>query len=62
MSQKYFSQVMGWILAVVAGGHALRLLYNWPVVINNWSIPMWISGVAVVVTAYLSYQGFRLSK
>ncbi len=62
MSQKYFSQVAGWIFAAIAVGHALRFLYTWSVVINNWSVPMWMSGIAVVITAYLSYQGFRLSK
>lgn len=62
MSQKNFALVTGWVFAAVTVLHALRLLYNWEAVIGGWVVPMWLSGVGVVVAAYLSYHGFRLSK
>ncbi len=62
MSQKNFALVIGWVFAAVTVLHALRLLYNWEAVIGGWVVPMWLSGVGVVVAAYLSYHGFRLSK
>lgn len=62
MSQKTYALVSGWIFAAVSVGHVLRLLYGWEMVVNVWVVPMWVSGVGVVVAAYLSYHGFRFSK
>lgn len=62
MSQKFYALISGWIFGAVAVGHALRLLYSWEVVVNNWVVPMWVSGGGVVVAAYLAYHGFRFSK
>ncbi len=62
MSQKTYALVAGWIFAIAAAGHALRLLYSWNIAIGGWTVPLWFSGVGVVVAIYLSYQGFRLSK
>lgn len=62
LSQRTFNLVMGWILAIIAIIHAVRLFYSWPVVVDNWSVPMWVSGISVFVAAFLSYSAFRLSR
>jgi len=54
MSQKTFSRVAGLIFLLIAVMHALRLAFRWEVVLNGWSVPMWVSAVAIVIAAYLA--------
>jgi len=60
MDQTTFSIVAGLIFAVVALVHLLRILLGWPVVIDDWTVPMWVSWIGLVVTGVLSYSGLRL--
>ena len=57
-SKNYF-----FVLCVVSGviflAHLLRLLSGWTVRIENFSVPIWWSGVALVIMGYLSYESFR---
>jgi hypothetical protein len=32
------------------------------VVVYDIPVPMWVSGIAVVITGYLGYQGIRLAR
>jgi hypothetical protein len=47
------------ILALVAIGHALRLLLGWSVTVDGADVPMWPSVVALVVTAGLAVGLWR---
>ena len=60
MSQKTFSLVAGVFFLVAALGHVLRIISGASVVIQNTSIPMWVSWIAFLVTAYLGYEGITL--
>jgi hypothetical protein len=60
MSKNSFSLLAGAIFLLVAVGHALRLVFKWEVVVAGWQVPMWISGVALVIAGYLAYEGFRI--
>ncbi len=62
MSQTTFSLVAGLIFLQIAVMHVLRLASKWEVVLNGWSVPMWASAVALVITAYLAFEGLRLSR
>ncbi len=62
MSQRTFSLVAGLIFLLIAVMHALRLVFKWEAVLNGWPVPMWISAVALVIAAFLAYEGFRLGK
>ena len=55
MDQKRFNMVAGVIFAAVALLHALRILMGWPVVIGGWTVPMWVSGIGLIVAGGLSY-------
>ena len=50
------------LLALIACGHLLRLLAGWSVVINDKVIPMWPSGLVVLVFGMLSVMIWRESK
>ena len=62
MSQKTFSLVAGLIFLLIAVVHVLRLAFKWEVVLNGWSVPMWVSAVAIVIAAYLAFAGLRLGR
>jgi Mn2+/Fe2+ NRAMP family transporter len=62
MEAKTFSLVAGVIFAVVALAHLVRIVMDWSVIIGDWSIPMWVSWVALIVAGGLSLVGLRLSQ
>ena len=62
MEAKTFSLVAGAIFAVVALAHLARIVMDWSVIIGDWSIPMWVSWVALIVAGGLSLVGLRLSQ
>jgi hypothetical protein len=59
MSQKTFSVVAGLIFFLIAVMHGLRLALKWEVVLNGWPAPMWVSAVAILITAYLAFEGLK---
>ena len=61
MSQKTFLFTTGVIFFIVAIAHLFRLIFKWNAVIAGWTVPIAISGIALVFAAYLSYEGFRLA-
>jgi hypothetical protein len=61
MDQKTFSIVAGAIFAVVALAHLMRIYMDWPIVIGDWSVPMWVSWIALVVAGGLAYLGLRFA-
>jgi len=62
MDAKTFSLVAGIIFAVVALLHLVRIFMDWPVIIGDWSIPMWASWTALIVAGGLSLLGLRLGR
>jgi hypothetical protein len=60
MDQKRFNMLAGVIFAAVALLHALRILMGWPVVIGGWMVPIWVSGIGLVVAGGLSYFAISL--
>jgi hypothetical protein len=62
MSQKTFSLVAGVFFLLIALAHVVRIAFGASVVVVNTSIPMWVSWVAFVVTAYFAYEGIRLAR
>jgi hypothetical protein len=45
MDQKTFSIAAGVIFAVVALFHLVRIYMGWPVMIGDWSVPLWLSWI-----------------
>ena len=42
--------------------HGSRALNGWDIFLGAWLVPMWLSYVLVVLTAYLAYHSFLLKK
>jgi hypothetical protein len=60
MSTKIYLTVTGIIFAIVAILHLLRLIYLWPVQIGTFSMPIWLSCAALLVTSMLFIWAFLL--
>jgi hypothetical protein len=43
---------------VVGIAHLARVVFQWPVLMNGWDVPMWVSVGGVVVPLALSVYGF----
>jgi hypothetical protein len=61
MSEHTFSLTVGIVFLLVAIGHSVRLVFGVPLAIQGVSVPLWASAIAVVVTGFLSYEGFHFA-
>lgn len=62
MNHKTYSQLTGAIFIIIALLHLGRIIWGWSAVIGGWTVPLWASWIALVVGAYLGWQGLRMSK
>ena len=62
MNQKTFTLTAGVVFSIITGLHVLRLLFRWEAVIGGWDVPLWVSWVALLLSGYLAYSAFKLSK
>jgi hypothetical protein len=62
MAQKTFLLIASTTFSLVALAHLSRLVFKWSVLLGGWAVPFWASAVALLVSAFLAYEGFRLSK
>ena len=57
-----YEQVSGTIFAIVSLVQLTRIVLGWPVQIDLFTVPVWISGVAFLGTAGLAYWAFRVAR
>lgn len=62
MDLKNYSLISGIIFLAIALLHAARIVYSWDAVIGGWTVPLWLSWVALVISGYLAYQGLISNK
>ena len=62
MSQRIFLLIAGVVFGLIALAHVLRIVFGWSLTIQDFSVPMWASGIVVVILGYLAYEGFRLAR
>ena len=56
---KPFTSAAAILLLAISVAHVLRLLYGWQVTAVDRIVPMWVSGVAAVVTGVLAVLVWR---
>lgn len=61
LSSKMFYKVAGTVFAIVALLHIGRVLLGWNLILGPYNLPWWLSLVAFVVLAFLSYSAFKLA-
>jgi hypothetical protein len=57
MNHKLYTSVSGMIFILVGLIHLWRIAMGYPLTLGEAIIPVWASWVAVVVTAFMAYQG-----
>jgi len=62
MNTKPYLIISGIVFALIAIGHGLRLGFGWMIKFNVWSVPLWASGVAVVIMFILFVWAFLLAR
>ena len=60
MDRKTFTVTAGVVFSLIAVLHALRLLLGWEAMIGGWSVPMWLSWLALALAGYLAYTAFKV--
>jgi sterol desaturase/sphingolipid hydroxylase (fatty acid hydroxylase superfamily) len=50
------------IFSFIAIGHLIRMFFGWKVMINDIHIPLWVSGIAVIIFVELAYMLWRESQ
>ena len=59
---KPFTIIAVVLLSLISLLHLLRLVLGWEVIVNGMSIPVWLSGIAFVVTAAIALMLWRESR
>ena len=54
-----YAQVSGTFLALLALLQLIRLVLAWPVRVATVDVPVWVSGIALVVAGGLAVWAFR---
>ena len=61
MSRRAYLLVTAVIFSLIALLHLVRIIFGWSVMLASWSMPMWLSWVALIVTGAFAYFGFSLA-
>lgn len=56
-----YELVSGILFTIIALAQLTRTVLGWPVQVDGFSVPVWASGIAFLVTAFLALWAFRSS-
>ncbi|MCE0521515.1 MAG: hypothetical protein LV480_01220 [Methylacidiphilales bacterium] len=62
MKTKAYLIASTFIFTLVAVVHLIRLVLGWPVQLDTWSVPLWVSGLALLVSAGVAVWGMTLMR
>ncbi|MEA1881649.1 MAG: hypothetical protein U9N31_04545 [Candidatus Marinimicrobia bacterium] len=62
MNIKSYITITATVFSAVALLHLMRIISGESVIIGGWNLPITFNWVGMVITAFLAYQEFRLSK
>jgi len=54
-----YELVSGIVFSVIALVQLIRTILGWPVQVDLFTVPVWVSGVAFLITASLAVWAFR---
>ena len=57
-----YELVSGTIFSIIAVAQLARTLLGWPVQIDLFTVPVWVSGVAFLIAASLAFWAFRSAR
>jgi len=60
MTYRPYCVVSGALLLLVAVAHLLRILYDMPVLVDDYDVPMIVSWIGLVVPGALAFWAIRI--
>ncbi len=60
MNKKTYFGLTGIVFSLVALLHLVRLIRGWAVTIGDWTAPLWISWVGLLIAGFLCLSGLKL--
>ncbi|HVX91397.1 MAG TPA: hypothetical protein VHC20_07340 [Candidatus Paceibacterota bacterium] len=60
-SERTLLMIAGIIFLLVALAHLTRLAFGLGIALGDFAVPLWLSWVGVIITAYLSYSSFHFA-
>lgn len=57
----FYLKMVSVLFGIIAILHALRIINQWEAGIGGWNVPMWLSGLAIVLAGALSVIGCKMS-
>ena len=58
MNRKSYLLATAIVFSVIGLIHLLRIILGWEAVIGGWTVPLWVSWLALIVCAAFAYFGF----
>ncbi len=58
MNRKSYLLATAIVFSVIGLIHLLRIILGWEAAIAGWTVPMWLSWLALIVSAAFAYFGF----
>jgi hypothetical protein len=59
LDQRTYNAITAVLFLIIAALHLLRIIFGWPAQIGGWSIPLWVSWLAIAAAGVLACLGFR---
>jgi hypothetical protein len=59
---KPFTKIASIFLLVISTLHIFRIVFDVEIVMNGWHVPLWINGVAAIITGVLALMLWRENK
>ncbi len=61
MDEKQYAWFSGSIFTLVATFHLCRILFQWDVSIDGWSVPMMVNVLGVLIAGTLAWVGLHIA-
>lgn len=59
LSRLVYDHVVAIVFSFVAVMHLLRVFNGWPAEIGGWTVPLWLSWLALALAGYLACHAWR---
>jgi len=61
MDKNQTSIIVAIMFSIVGFLHLLRSIFSWQLAIENFSVPLYFSYIAVIIAGYLSWSMYKIS-
>ena len=62
MKPKELAQLSALIFALAALLHLIRAIFQWPLILGDFQLPIWVSILLVLLAGYLAHENWKLGK